>query len=69
MNNQAQTVTLYYTKLFLSGPLKGLCANCSVTLPTVESFRGRWMLHSEGKDCITNDRYRIVDRSFQNYAH
>ena len=58
--------TIYYTKLFASGNLKGLSVNCEFTasLPTCKRIR----LHSTGKDIITGARYEITDVSFQKYA-
>lgn len=62
----ANLQTLYYSKRFTSGLLKGLTVHNHLTASpkTLRSFR----IGTIGRDALTRDRYVIVDASFQNYV-
>ncbi len=63
--------TIYYTKRFDSGLLKGLTANCSIPMPddaeTIQHYARKLHVGAKGRDVITKTRWTIVDASFQNY--
>ena len=68
--------TIYYTKRFDSGVLKGLRSSVQ-SLTCLGEVNGRSEVQrcadavyvgKRGKDIITGTRYTIVDASFQNYA-
>lgn len=61
--------TIYFTKRFDSGLLKGLSVNTKVTLDRSNA----WIIKHyskghKGKDVITGDKWTVTDASFQNYA-
>lgn len=56
---------IYYSKLFLSGLLRGLVVPTESWAMTPEEAAARWHVGMEGRDCITKSRFRIVDASFQ----
>ena len=59
------TVTLYFTKEFTRGILKGLVINESLPFVSVERSQV-WL-----KGVIAKEKklgYKIIDRSYQNYA-
>lgn len=59
-------VTVYCSKLFTSGTLKGLTVPMvlkNVTLDTAKQFA----IGRKGSDCITKARWVIADASFQSY--
>lgn len=58
--------TLYYSKRFDSGLLKGLTVHQSVTAS--ESSLKHLRVGSKGRDTITRSRWTIVDASYQNYV-
>lgn len=64
--------TIYYTKHFESGLLKGLNLDCSITMPddsaTVQRYAKTFRTGHKGRDIITKARYTIIDASFQNYV-
>ncbi len=57
--------TVYYSKLFTSGTLKGLTVHQSVCASpsTLKGIR----IGAKGSDCITRAKWIIVDASYQNY--
>jgi len=59
-------VTIYFSKLFLSGDLKGITVHSQLT--GSPSTCRRIQIHKEGKDIITKARYRIVDAAYQKYT-
>jgi hypothetical protein len=54
--------TLYFTRKFTSGLLKGLVHHDSITGPSAEKLVSQWAIGT--KRC----NYIIVDASFQKYA-
>ena len=58
--------TIYYSKLFLSGNLKGITVHCEMTGSPITLSRIK--MHKEGKEVITNAKYRITDVSYQKYT-
>lgn len=56
--------TIYYTKTFTSGLLKGI----SVTEKVTKSDVSFWRIGRTGEDYGTRARWVITDASFQNYA-
>lgn len=64
MANTLQTI--YFTKQFTSGPLKGLAVTQSVTGSPVTLAKFR--KGETGRDIMTRDRWVITDASFQNYV-
>ncbi len=65
-NGAGALQTLYYSKRFTSGLLKGLTVHQSVTA-SMSSLKG---IHigATGKDYGTCAKWIIVDASFQNYV-
>lgn len=59
---------IYYSKLFLSGLLKGLVVPTESWAMSEAEAAKRWYIGKEGRDIITKAQYRIVDASFQKYA-
>ena len=59
------TVTLYFTKEFTRGILKGLVINESLPFVSVERSRV-WVKGVMAKEKKLG--YKIIDRSYQNYA-
>jgi hypothetical protein len=64
--------TVYFTKQFLSGALKGISINTQVSFATQEaadSFaRGYSDRSATHKDVLTQTRFRVTDVAFQKYA-
>jgi hypothetical protein len=60
--------TIYFTKLFTAGPLKGLTYQDKATGPDVATLAKFYRVGREVKKPIGGSPYRIVDASFQNYA-
>ena len=58
--------TIYFSKRFLSGTLKGLTVHQSVTGSprTLASF----VKGHTGRDAVTRAKFVIVDASYQNYV-
>ena len=56
--------TIYYTKLFLTGNLKGISINTQV----ITDFPMKYAKWTKGKDVITGDKFQITCASFQNYS-
>jgi hypothetical protein len=70
-NTEETTMTIYFTKQFTSGILKGLAVNTSVSFATLEAasqfasgYSDRTKSH---RDIITKDRFLVTDLSFQKY--
>ena len=63
--------TIYFTKRFDSGVLKGLTYNSAITFPDGEEslrhYTAAFHRGAKGRDAITKTRYTIIDASFQNY--
>lgn len=59
-------VTLYCSKTFLTGTLKGLTVPMVLKNISLETAT-RFAVGSKGKDCITKSKWIITDASFQNY--
>jgi hypothetical protein len=55
--------TIYYTKLFTSGNLKGIVVHQKISTSFPDDFRKG----KTGKDLFTKDKWIIVDASYQNY--
>ena len=58
--------TIYYSKRFTSGNLKGIVVHSKVTLPTVKDCLV-FSVGKVGKDALTGARWIVVDSAFQNY--
>lgn len=59
--------TIYFTKTFTSGLLKGISVVSNRSFPTVQKCADFAKIGRKGKDIITKDQWVITDRSFQNY--
>ena len=59
--------TIYFTKTFTSGNLKGLSVPQKLSYPTVEQCAKVIHTGKTGKDIITKAKWIITDCSFQNY--
>lgn len=59
--------TIYFTKLFKSGVLKGLCHTSQASFSELSSC-ALYKIGATGKDVITGTKWVIVDASFQKYA-
>lgn len=59
--------TIYFTKKFTSGNLKGISVVSNVSFETVQRCADFAKIGRKGKDVLTNARWVITDRSFQNY--
>ena len=59
--------TIYFTKQFTSGTLKGLCVPGKFYAETVDACAKRIYRGAKGKDILTHDKWVVVDCSFQNY--
>lgn len=62
-------MTIYFTKRFTSGTLKGISVVAHIEFPNeqVGYYAGKFCKGISGRDCITKDRWIITDASFQNY--
>lgn len=62
--------TIYFTKRFDSGLLKGCHVTSNISFPADRTpyYVRQFAVGVKGKDCITKDRWTITDASFQNYA-
>jgi len=62
--------TIYFTKKFLSGCLKGLEHTTALKVDStrVPAVSKRYRVGKRGTDCITKHRWIITDASFQNYS-
>lgn len=67
MNSPQTKFTIYFTKRFTSGTLKGISVIQQVSCPTVERCAKVGRIGREGKDVITGAKWVITDSSFQNY--
>lgn len=60
--------TIYFTKLFTGGLLKGLTYQDKATGPDVATLAKQYRIGREVKRPIGGSPYRIIDASFQSYA-
>lgn len=61
--------TIYFTKLFTGGTLKGLLVHESISGPDKDRLARSWRIGREVKRPIGGTSpYRIVDASFQKYT-
>ena len=60
--------TVYFTKEFTKGFLKGIRIIESISFPTVEDCARFAVVGREVKKPIGGSPYKIVDASFQNYS-
>ena len=61
--------TIYFTKFFTAGVLKGLTINEKVSFPTVEACVDYVRRGAKGiKKPLGGSPYKIIDWSFQSYA-
>jgi len=60
-------VTLYFTRLFTRGVLKGLTHHDSISYPSAERCLS-WVAAINAKEARGRLEYRVIDRSFQNYV-
>ena len=70
MNNEQTPTTLYFTKRFLTGTLKGLSVQTHISFPADRTayYAKAFAKGTKGKEVITSNRYVITAASFQNYA-
>lgn len=65
-------MTVYYSKTFQSGTLKGLTVHQELSFADNDAaFRFAKVIGDKNKvhrDLITNDAYRVTDLAFQKYA-
>ena len=59
--------TLYFTRLFTRGLLKGLTHQDSISYATTERCLA-WVAAVNAKEARGRMDYKVIDRSFQNYA-
>ena len=59
--------TLYFSKTFTSGLLKGLTTHGKISFPTIEGCDG-WLKAIKAKAAKGKLPYQITDASFQNYT-
>jgi hypothetical protein len=59
--------TIYFTKTFTSGTLKGLSVIGKGYIRKSEDI-ARYRIGAKGQDCMTRDKWIVTDASFQNYA-
>jgi hypothetical protein len=70
-NHGGYEMTVYFTKQFTSGMLKGLSVNTSVSFATMgaagefaKHYQDRTKVH---RDLLTGNRFQVTDLSFQKY--
>lgn len=68
----AERETLYFSKMFLSGTLKGLVVHSLISYPKSDTNRNYWnqiyRKGTRGRDIFPRAKWEIVDASFQNYV-
>lgn len=62
--------TIYFTKRFLTGLLKGLSYKTSITFDTARlaKMAKAYRRGAHGSDCLTGTKWIITDASFQSYT-
>ena len=64
---ESNKVTVYFTKLFTSGTLKGLTYDDKISYPTIEGCM-KWIKSAQkGHKYSKTGAYKVVDFSFQKY--
>lgn len=68
MKGETKMQTIYFTKRFTDGLLKGLCVIASASFNSIEEAATYAKIGRKGKDKFgLRSPWIIVDRSFQNY--